>query len=439
MTDNTELPAKHTEEAFDELGGSLKEDGVDDSLTRMPSNVSQPSILTPAKEFQQTERQSLLQSLASFWADRSATGWQPLEYPLAPSEHIFVDSDVIVREDEPSSLIAFSLSSPDYLEKLHNMRSSHPSNTESGEIAEMDASDELEIHMLKKTGIHLKYQFQEGSAKLSCKIFYAEQFDALRRQCNCDSAYIQSLSRCVKWDSSGGKSGSAFLKTLDDRLVVKQLSPAELDAFLKFAPSYFEFMAKAFFHELPSVLSKIFGFYQIQIRNPISNKTMKMDVLVMENLFYNKKTTRIFDLKGSMRNRHVQQTGRENEVLLDENMVEFIYESPLFVREHSKKLLRSSLWNDTLFLAKMNVMDYSLVIAIDTESHELVVGIIDFIRTFTWDKKLESWVKERGLVGGGVKEPTVVSPRLYKARFREAMERYVLMVPDCWYQEEESR
>lgn len=131
-----------------------------------------------------------------------------------------------------------------------------------------------------------------------------------------------------------------------------------------------------------------------------------------------------------MRNRHVQQTGKENEVLLDENMVEYIYESPLFVREYAKKLLRTSLFNDTLFLAKMNVMDYSLVIGIDEDNKELVVGIIDFIRTFTWDKKLESWVKERGLVGKGVKEPTVVSPRQYKNRFRESMERYVLMVPE---------
>lgn len=123
-----------------------------------------------------------------------------------------MDSDVIVREDEPSSLIAFSLSSPDYLEKLRHMRSFDPQTSEV-EI-DVEPNFELERHMLKKTGIHLKYQFQEGSAKLSCKIFYAEQFDALRRQCNCDSAYIQSLSRCVKWDSSGGKSGSAFLKTL---------------------------------------------------------------------------------------------------------------------------------------------------------------------------------------------------------------------------------
>lgn len=85
------------------------------------------------------------------------------------------------------------------------------------------------------------------------------------------------------------------------------------------------------------------------MRNPITHKSFKMDVLVMENLFYDHKTSRIFDLKGSMRNRHVKQTGRENEVLLDENMVEFIYESPLFVRNHSKTSLRLSLFNDTLF------------------------------------------------------------------------------------------
>ena len=47
-----------------------------------------------------------------------------------------------------------------------------------------------------------------------------------------------------------------------------------------------------------------------------------------------------------------------------------------------------------------------------------MIGLIsDFIRTFTWDKKLESWVKERGFVGGGTKEPTIVTPRQYKNRY----------------------
>jgi hypothetical protein len=53
-----------------------------------------------------------------------------------------------------------------------------------------------------------------------------------------------------------------------------------------------------------------------------------------------------------------------------------IYESPLFVRQVSKRVLRHSLWNDTLFLAKMNVMDYSLVIGIDEENSDLILGII---------------------------------------------------------------
>lgn len=361
---------------------------------------------------------SLIKTLTKFWADRSATLWEPLEYPLTSSEHIFVDSNVVVREDEPSSLVAFCLSSSDYRSKIVGMRT--------------DAS--LEEIMLKKTAIHLKYQFQEGNSTLACKIFFAEQFDAFRQVCECEDHFVQSLSRCVKWDSSGGKSGSAFLKTLDDRFVIKQLSSSELDTFVKFAPSYFEYFAQALFHDLPTAIAKIFGFYQIQIKNSITGKNFRMDVLIMENVFYNHTTSRIFDLKGSMRNRHVQQTGKENEVLLDENMVEYIYESPLFVKEHAKKLLRASLWNDTLFLAKMNVMDYSLVVGIDNEHNQLIVGIIDCIRTFTWDKKLESWVKEKGLVGGGGKEPTVVTPRQYKNRFRLAMERYILMVPDCWYQ-----
>ncbi|SCU98012.1 LAFA_0G14862g1_1 [Lachancea sp. 'fantastica'] len=447
----------------------------------------------------QPERSSLMKMLANFWADRSATLWKSLDYPTVPTEHIFVDSPVIIREDEPSSLIAFCLSSTDYLQKMaspsptksaasdselitsdrneedavsinqslnsladyeHHTLGDHEQykkNSSEVNVKEVQVQGEsgaepvtsqkihdknvaneklnLEQIMTKKTAMHLRYQFQDGNSIMSCKIFFAEQFDAFRKTCGCEENFIQSLSRCVKWDSNGGKSGSAFLKTLDNRFVIKELSHTELDSFIKFAPSYFEYMAQAMFHDLPTAMAKVFGFYQIQTKNSESGKSFQMDVLIMENLFYNKKTSRIFDLKGSMRNRHVKQTGKENEVLLDENMVEYIYESPIFVREYDKKLLRASLWNDTLFLAKMNVMDYSLVVGVDNENHTLTVGIIDFIRTFTWDKKLESWVKERGFVGGSTKEPTVVTPRQYKTRFRVAMERYILMVPDPWFQD----
>lgn len=86
-----------------------------------------------------------------------------------------------------------------------------------------------------------------------CKIFYIEQFDALRRNCGVADRYVESLSRCVKWDSKGGKTKSVFLKTQDERIVLKALSPIETAAFIKFAPAYFQFMAEAFFHEVSEI------------------------------------------------------------------------------------------------------------------------------------------------------------------------------------------
>jgi 1-phosphatidylinositol-3-phosphate 5-kinase len=62
------------------------------------------------------------------------------------------------------------------------------------------------------------------------------------------------------------------------------------------------------------------------------------------------------------------------------------------------------------------------------------VGIIDVVRTYTWDKKLESWIKDRGFAGGNRNKPTVTSPKEYKNRFREAMNRYILQAPSSWHQ-----
>ncbi|KAG9234929.1 putative 1-phosphatidylinositol-3-phosphate 5-kinase fab1, partial [Amylocarpus encephaloides] len=398
-----------------------------------------------ALEIPRHEKTSLMKMLTNFWAERSASGWTPLDYPINAGDHIFADEDVIIREDEPSSLIAFTLQSQSYKEKLDEIRAHGISNNAGYPAAASDSGMpdlcedginqvEVENSLKRSTGTHLACSFSDGSARMQCKIFYAEQFDAVRRKCGVADRIVESLSRCLKWDSKGGKTKSVFLKTLDDRLVIKSLSPVETKAFLEFAPAYFGIMAEALFHELPTVIAKMLGFYQIAIKNPTTGIEIKWDVLVMENLFYDRQLTRIFDLKGSMRNRKIQSTGEQNEVLLDENMVEFIYESPLFAREHSKKLLKSAIFNDTLFLQRNDVMDYSLMVAVDEARKELVVGIIDVVRTYTWDKKLESWIKDRGFAGGGRNRPTVTSPKEYKARFREAMERYILYAPNSWHQ-----
>lgn len=178
-------------------------------------------------------------------------------------------------------------------------------------------------------------------------------------------------------------------QTRDDRLVLKQLSSSELASFSTFAPHYFAHMADCLMHGKPTTLAKIFGLFRISMRNQATGKSYKLDVLVMEHLFYGRQCARIFDLKGSMRNRYVKETGAPGEVLQDENLVGISLQRPLFIREGSKVMLHQALMHDSQFLAEMNIMDYSVIVGIDTsdeENHELVVGIIDFLRSYTWDK-----------------------------------------------------
>lgn len=53
---------------------------------------------------------------------------------------------------------------------------------------------------------------------------------------------------------------------------------------------------------------------------------------------------------------------------------------------------------------------------------------VDCIRTYTWDKKLESWIKDRGK-----NKPTITSPKDYRNRFRVSMMQYVLQAPTVWH------
>ncbi|WVF69167.1 hypothetical protein IAT40_003942 [Kwoniella sp. CBS 6097] len=425
-----------------------------DTADEAPRNTQAMSQMSQMSESEMSsgggERSSIIKTLTGLWAFR-AGDFTPLEYPLSASEHLFADSRVIIRENEPTSIIAFTLSSKTYRDKMRaeanqskgaggKSEAFMPEEHHGGDrastwdIVSIDEAMDADEQLRREQGTHLKYDFESGASTIFCRIFFAEQFAALRSACQCEDSFVESLARCLQFDASGGKSGSAFLKTKDDRFIAKEISRLEMDALTKFAPAYFEYTRKAFQGQRPTVLAKIYGFFKIGYRNAITGRYMRMNVLVMENLFYERRFSKIYDLKGSMRNRLIQPTGRINEVLLDENLMEIVYKHPLYLRDHAKRILRTALFNDTLFLSNLNVMDYSLVVGVDSERHELVVGIVDYIRTFTWDKKLESWVKDSAFLGGAGKgEPTIVTPKQYKIRFRTAMERfYFPSVPDRW-------
>ena len=67
-----------------------------------------------------------------------------------------------------------------------------------------------------------------------------------------------------------------------------------------------------------------------------------------------------------------------------------MYEQPLFVNMADKNSLNQAIKRDATFPASHQMMDYSLLVVTCDENSVLVVGIIDYIRTFTWYKKLET-------------------------------------------------
>jgi 1-phosphatidylinositol-3-phosphate 5-kinase len=281
---------------------------------------------------------------------------------------------------------------------------------------------------------NFKQDYRAGQTikvKLKTTVYFAQHFEWLRRLIGVDeSQFIASMSRSKIWDAKGGKSRSWFSKTLDDRWILKGIAAVELESFLQFAPQYFDYLSKVYFQQVPTALAKIVGVYSVIYKR--GNKSLKQDFLVMENLFYKRSISKIYDLKGSLRSRYVNVEEEKAEgpvVLLDENLLETIYSNPICVREESKATLGMTIWNDTLFLSSLNVMDYSLLVGVDEEKNELVVGIIDYMRRYTWDKQLETWVKRTGFLGDGNKVPTIISPKQYKKRFRSALWLYFPMVP----------
>lgn len=262
--------------------------------------------------------------------------------------------------------------------------------------------------------------------------YCAEKFEHLRslimKNPNGQEQFKKLLWSCMPWSAPGGKSGSTFLKTVNDQFILKEMSKLELQSFLSIADDYFSYIEKSYHDNKPSLLSIIFGIYRIVYTDSTTKSSSEYYFMVMRNLFYKRNISQRFDLKGSVRNRLVNTDDPDNteHVLMDENLLRITGEHPLFIHQSSKQILNECINSDSKFLTSISVMDYSLLVGVDKENQELVLGIIDYVRPFTWDKKIERVVKS--VVSTEL--PTIVEPELYRERFCEAMDKYFESVPD---------
>ncbi|XP_063743404.1 1-phosphatidylinositol 3-phosphate 5-kinase isoform X3 [Eleginops maclovinus] len=454
-------------------------DSSSEPFTPGPSFTEQDSLSLPEDVFdghllgstdsQVKEKSTMKAILANFLPGNS---YNPIPFPFDPDKHYLMYEHervpIAVCEREPSSIIAFALSCKEYKTALDDLSKASntggdetPQSTSAGDsrakssparpsesASSQQSRSSMDTDPLKDADLadkqkkqtmnpHVELQFSDANAKFYCRIYYAEEFHQMREEImeSSEEDFVRSLSHCVNWQARGGKSGAVFYATEDDRFILKQMPRLEVQSFLDFAPNYFTYITGAVQQKRPTALAKILGVYRIGYKNSQNNTEKKLDLLVMENLFYGRKMAQVFDLKGSLRNRNVKtDSGKESceVVLLDENLLKLIHDNPLYIRSHCKAILRAAIHSDAYFLSSHLIIDYSLLVGRDDATDQLVVGIIDYIRTFTWDKRLEMVVKSTGILGGQGKMPTVVSPELYRARFCEAMDKYFLMVPDHW-------
>ncbi|KAL7155990.1 hypothetical protein ABFS83_03G112900 [Erythranthe nasuta] len=344
------------------------------------------------------------------------------------------EDDLKSNEGSQNLLRLFSLNSPNWSSfgSLDSESSSQSPPANSLNSNSFDGLDLLES-LVSYGASHPEVSMGPGkNRKYSVLCVYEAPFRELRdRCCPSEEEYIASLSRCKNWDAQGGKSKSFFAKTLDDRFIIKEIKRTEFDSFMKFATNYFEYMNQCSTHGNQTCLAKIVGIYQVVIRGTKNGRETRHDLLVMENLSFGHQIARQYDLKGALYARFSTAGDGSGDVLLDQNFVNDMNVSPLYVSRKSKRTLQRAVYNDTLFLNSINVMDYSLLVGVDIQKRELVCGIIDYVRQYTWDKQLENWVKS-SLVLPKNQLPTIVSPKEYKKRFRKFIDTHFLSVPDHW-------
>jgi hypothetical protein len=247
-------------------------------------------------------------------------------------------------------------------------------------------------------------------------------------------------SRMFKAGEGGGKSGSFFFFSHDNRFIIKTLRGKERRILLGMLDKFIFYLQK---NNSGSLIAKIFGCYRLHTKG-----YAPLDFIVMENITRMRRKSNFkvtFDLKGSTYGR---ETHKFRPQLLQEKLnygailkdLDFVA-----VRKHfGQRLLTfpffeaSDLYDriqaDSQFLADLNLMDYSFLLMVETDKDTgetfMHAGIIDFLQTFDFKKKLEYKFKTSRFYTDHKTSISCVPSDLYSQRFIDFLNTYLLVSQD---------
>jgi len=230
----------------------------------------------------------------------------------------------------------------------------------------------------------------------------------------------------------GGKSGAfVFIGKNNPTLIAKEITRAEIKVLRSIMDSY---LARIMDKEPPSLLPRFYKIVEHQKKAFVIMNNVDTLVEVEEE---QKNTKFRFDLKGSRRNREVDDC-KAGKTCKDNN-----FGDSQLIFNNTKKLddFHKGLEKDTQFLASNNIMDYSLLLIVmkptktassgggillkgigPTEPTPVAAtwGIIDILQPFSTQKRLESVLKRQGYDKDKISS---IKPTRYKKRFLEYMKR----------------
>ena len=335
-----------------------------------------------------------------------------------------------IRENDSLSIIAYVLNSQKHREEVNrNFQFS------------TDLHEVIESELLSGSEFALEHTFSTSSfpdvdaqndliriygpaVTFQATAYYARQFQAVRLfLCGSETDFLQSIIYSTAEQANLGKSGARFFKSHDEQFIAKIVEEKEFQMFVDMAPNYFRHICKTFYHSMPSRLVRTLGVYKLALRNATLNTRTIGWVLLMENLGFGVNPKAVaYDLKGTLNSRRYVKEG-ERQTKMDLNFIEDMAALPILIDFETMSRLHSSIWNDTLFLHKQNVIDYSLVLLVSEADSQIAAGIIDYLRQYTFDKAIES--KYKKVIANEL--PTITNPVEYKDRFRtQVMQDYFL-------------
>lgn len=220
--------------------------------------------------------------------------------------------------------------------------------------------------------------------------------------------------------NKGGRSSAFFYFTHDKKFIIKTITKEEHKVLLRV-------LLQNYHHHIAthpdSLIARLLGFFSIKFQNT------HLRLIIMANIFPSINIKAIFDMKGSRLDRqsiHDEHANSLSDLKNDKVYKDLDFlrtQKNLYLTYNDNLMLKRRVHEDSQLFSKLNIMDYSLLVAIGTapeiksrhflkasekdNENAYVIGIIDYLQTYNNMKKIETISK--GLIKPGINKQDISS------------------------------